>query len=357
MMSNAEVWKLLPTYTSVSASSFSNSILRQERSPLIDDAYLRQEWLAVGWSASVATGALKAVRLLGRDVLLWRDDKGIHAWEDLCIHRGAKLSLGMVRGGCVVCPYHHWEYDASGKCVFIPSQPEQAPPLKARANVFHAREKYGLIWVALETPRGEIPFFPEGDDPAFRKVMAGPYAFRAKGPRIIENFLDVAHLPFVHAGLLGDPARARIEDYEVETTADGVLATDIKIWQPDPDGTGQSAQVRYNYRVERPLTASFQKLQEGRCFAMLDTVTPVDEEESLAWVVLALNYSSEEETSDEELRSFQDRVSLQDKAIVESQRPELLPLDLAAELHLRSDRMAIGYRRWLKELGLEYGTA
>jgi len=298
---------------------------------------------------------LKAARLLGRDVVLWRDVAGIHAWEDLCIHRGAKLSLGQVRGGCVVCPYHAWEYNGTGKCVLIPSQPDQAPPVKARANVFHAQEKYGLIWVALEQPAQDVPAFAEANDPSFRKVLAGPYLFRAQGPRILENFLDVAHLPIVHAGLLGDPARARIEDYEVESTLDGIAARNIRIWQPDPDGTGRPGQVFYNYAVQRPLTASFRKVQERQCFAMLDTVTPVDQDESLAWVVLALNYA--DGTSDEELRSFQDRVSLQDKAIVESQRPELLPLDLQAELHLRSDRMAIAYRRWLKELGVEYGTA
>jgi hypothetical protein len=44
-------------------------------------------------------------------------------------------------------------------------------------------------------------------------------------------------------------------------------------------------------------------------------------------------------------------------SIVESQRPELLPLDLQAELHLRSDRTAIAYRKWLKQLGLTFGTA
>jgi phenylpropionate dioxygenase-like ring-hydroxylating dioxygenase large terminal subunit len=54
---------------------------------------------------------------------------------------------------------------------------------------------------------------------------------------------------------------------------------------------------------------------------------------------------------------FQDHVSEQDRVIVESQRPELLPLDLQAELHLRSDRMAIAYRKWLRAIGLTYGTA
>jgi phenylpropionate dioxygenase-like ring-hydroxylating dioxygenase large terminal subunit len=322
---------------------------------MMDDPVLMGEWLAASWSSSVPEGQPKARRLVQREIVLWRSSAGIHAWEDLCIHRGTRLSLGKVRNDCLVCPYHSWEYDASGQCVRIPAQTTQAPPLRARANVFHVREKYGLIWVCLGTPRGEVPAFDAGDDDAYRKVLAGPYLFRANGPRVIENFLDVAHLPFVHGGLLGDPAMPEIEDYEAETTPDGIVARDIQVWQPDPDGTGRPAQVLYNYSVTAPLTASFTKTQSQRQFAMLCTVTPVAPSESLSWLVLALNYAHE--VDEQDLRSFQDRVTNQDIPIVESQRPELLPLDLQAELHIRSDRMAIAYRRWLKERGLRYGTA
>jgi len=72
-------------------------------------------------------------------------------------------------------------------------------------------------------------------------------------------------------------------------------------------------------------------------------------------MVMALNYGHE--IPEEELIGFQDRVTEQDRAIVESQRPELLPLDLQAELHLRSDRLAIAYRKWLREIGFRYGVA
>jgi phenylpropionate dioxygenase-like ring-hydroxylating dioxygenase large terminal subunit len=61
--------------------------------------------------------------------------------------------------------------------------------------------------------------------------------------------------------------------------------------------------------------------------------------------------------SEAELVAWQDRIFEQDRPILQSQRPELLPLDLQAELHLRSDRAAIAYRRWLGELGLTFGTA
>jgi phenylpropionate dioxygenase-like ring-hydroxylating dioxygenase large terminal subunit len=97
------------------------------------------------------------------------------------------------------------------------------------------------------------------------------------------------------------------------------------------------------------------KVNEGRRFSMINFVTPVDENISDSWAIMALNYSPE--TTDFALREFQDKVAGQDTPIVESQRPELLPLDLQTELHLKSDRTAIAYRQWLKKIGLKYGTA
>ena len=69
---------------------------------------------------------------------------------------------------------------------------------------------------------------------------------------------------------------------------------------------------------------------------------------------MALNYSTG--NSDEALLNYQDRVTAQDVPIVESQRPQLLPLDLKQEIHAPSDRLAVAYRQWLKKLGLQYGT-
>jgi len=88
---------------------------------------------------------------------------------------------------------------------------------------------------------------------------------------------------------------------------------------------------------------------------MADIVTPVDEQNSVAWAILAMDYGHE--LPADEILAFQDKITLQDKPIVESQRPELLPLDLQEELHLRSDKTAIAYRRWLRAIGLSYGTA
>lgn len=327
-----------------------------------EDAAILGEWLALGWSREIVQGRMLARRAMGRDLVLWRDSGGTaHCWLDLCIHRGAKLSLGTVEGDseseaeCVVCPYHGWRYAADGQCVSIPAHPGMTPPAKARATSFAVRERYGVVWVCFGDAKRGLPEFPLAEETAARVMLAGPYRFRALGPRLIENFLDVGHLGIVHAGLLGDPERAEIGDYEVRMGADGPEAPAIPVWQPNPDGTGAGATVSYHYRVQGPLTSSFVKSHEGKRFGILAQVVPVDGETSEARMIMAMDYGHD--VPAEELVAFQDRVAEQDRLIVESQRPELLPLDLQAELHLRSDRMAIAYRRWLREIGCRYGVA
>jgi phenylpropionate dioxygenase-like ring-hydroxylating dioxygenase large terminal subunit len=126
------------------------------------------------------------------------------------------------------------------------------------------------------------------------------------------------------------------------------------VWQPNPDGTEQAGSSVYHYRVLRPLTACFSKNTQSGCLTIFFTVTPVEEEECIAWMLLAMNYSCD--IPEAEQRAFQDRIVTQDIPIVESQRPKRLPLDLQAEFHLPCDRASVAYRKWLKQLGVTFGT-
>lgn len=321
---------------------------------MLTDPVLLNDWHVIAYAPDVPEDKPIAARLLGEDIVLWRVGETIHAWRDLCIHRGTKLSLGKIENQCLICPYHGWTYDQAGRCIRFPAHPMQKPPATAHAFVYQAIQRYDWVWVSPGHPEHEPPGFPQWDDASFRKVHCGPYTVQASGPRAIENFLDVTHFPFVHQGLLGDPAHPEVSDYQAEINEDGVIARDVTVWQPDPDGTGQGAQVTYTYRVLRPLTAYFIKSSAGPHFAMYFTITPVEERQSIVWMYVAMDYG---ELTDEQIRQFQDDIIKQDIPIVESQRPELLPLDLQAELHLRSDRTAIAYRKWLKTLGLSFGTA
>jgi len=321
---------------------------------VLDDPVLVDDWHVVARSADVVDGRPAGVRLLDEDLVLWRAGERVLAWRDLCVHRGARLSLGTVHDGTLACAYHGWTYDPDGRCVRFPAHPDQPPPATARATTYRAVERFGWVWVSLGDPDHDVAPFAQWQDGSFRKVHCGPYRIRAGGPRVIENFLDVAHFPFVHQGLLGDPAHPEVSDYTAEIGPEGVTARDITVWQPDPDGMGRGASVTYTYRVPRPLTAAFVKTSAGPQFAMYFTVTPAGERESVAWMYVAMDYGDQ---TDEEVRRFQDDIIAQDIPVVESQRPELLPLDLQAELHLRSDRTAIAYRRWLARLGVRVGTS
>lgn len=319
---------------------------------MIDDPALVEDWHPVARVEQLAGGGPVAARLLDEDIVLWRAGEEYLAWKDLCVHRGTRLSLGrVVDGDRLECPYHGWTYGDGGMCVHIPAHPEQSPPAKARVTVYRATAAYGVVWATLGGGVPGQPKFDVLDAPGHYVLMAGPYPVKASGPRVVENFLDVGHFPFVHEGILGDRQRPEIADYDASIGPDGVLATGVKVFQPDPYATGEGSTVTYTYRVHRPLSASFIK-HGDHSFAMLLSVTPHDAVTSTAWMWMAMNY---EPATD--MIEFQDRIFAQDRPILESQRPELLPLDLQAELHLRSDRTAIAYRRWLRQLGVRTGAA
>ena len=87
---------------------------------------LRNYWHPIALSGEV-TGTPTAFRLLGEQLVAFRDGDSVSVFKDLCIHRGAAFSAGgTVTNGRLVCPYHGWAYDRSGACVHIPSLPEGA---------------------------------------------------------------------------------------------------------------------------------------------------------------------------------------------------------------------------------------
>lgn len=320
----------------------------------MNDLTLLNDWHPVILSKDIKEATVKPIRLLGEDLVLWRVHNKIFACLDLCPHRGAKLSLGWVEDDHLVCPYHGLAYNTKGQCVKIPAHPDLLPPARACVQTYPTQERYGLVWVSLGNPQREIACFPEWDESSYRPIFCGPYPFKTSGLRAIENFIDVAHLPFVHEELLGDRTRPVIDDYDLKIAADGITLSNVSVWQPNPDGTGQGGIVKYNYRVIRPLTAYFSKNTKGRCLTIFLTVTPVEEEECIVWMWTAMNHSYE--VSEAEQRRFQDQIVAQDILIVESQRPKRLPLDLQAEFHLPCDRASIAYRKWLKQLGISFGA-
>ncbi len=318
-------------------------------------------WHPVALSASVVHAPVP-VRLLQRELVLWRDGAGaLQAFADQCPHRGARLSLGRVHDGKLECPYHGWQFAASGQCVQVPALPTFTPPAAHCAHRFEACEAQGLVWVRLEAGTAGLPAFEAESDARLRKLNCGPYDVAASAPRIIENFLDMSHFGFVHEGWLGTRAATAIDDYRVEPTPTGLRATGCKAWQPQSNlHSTAAAQVEYTYEVTGPYTAVLTKVPEEGTTAVQGWresialyICPLTPESSRVWFRLAV---ADFDSPDAKLQAFQHTIFTQDQPVLESQNPKRLPLDLRAELHTAADKASSAYRRFLKASGITFGV-
>jgi phenylpropionate dioxygenase-like ring-hydroxylating dioxygenase large terminal subunit len=321
----------------------------------------RQHWHPAA-SAERVVNAPVAARVLDENLVLWRDSAGaVHAWPDRCPHRGARLSLGRVADDRLECAYHGWQFAPSGQCVHVPALPGFRPPATHCVQSFEVREAHGLVWVRLASGDLPLPAFEAEADTRLRKLNCGPYAVETSAPRIVENFLDMAHFAFVHEGWLGARGATAIDDYRVEETAAGLRATQCKAWQPQSNlHSTAPAQVEYTYEVIGPYTAVLTKIPEASSVAVPDWresialfIAPVEPERSIVWFRLAV---ADFDSPDDKLRAFQDTIFRQDQPVLESQTPRRLPLDLRAELHTAADRASSAYRRYLSRMGITFGV-
>jgi nitrite reductase/ring-hydroxylating ferredoxin subunit len=115
-------------------------------------------WYPVALSEGLEPGTSAGTRLFGKELVIWRDASGVaHAWEDRCPHRGMRLSFGFVRGDRIACLYHGWQYDAGGRCRYIPAHPDLTVPETIRTTAYASCERLGMVWVHSELGRDSVP--------------------------------------------------------------------------------------------------------------------------------------------------------------------------------------------------------
>ncbi len=318
-------------------------------------------WHPVAYASELEDDGPYSATLLDVPVVLWRDDAGrLVAMRDVCIHRGTALSLGWLADGCIVCPYHGWRYQPDGACADIPQTENPRIPSKARVDTFQCVERYGLVWVALGDPPYPLPEIPELEDGAWRMVDTGPFPWKADASRQVENFTDFGHFPWVHPGLLGDVDRPLVPDHSVDTRGH---VLHYSVVRPEAPNT-EDFPVFANEDVARPERISHYELHlpytivlrlgwaGAKGMVYFFASQPVSADRCVGYCVIGRNYDLEQ--PDSVLQSFEDTIFNQDQRIVESQRPEQVPFDLADELHLKFDAVAVAYRRAMQAEGLAY---
>ncbi len=324
-----------------------------------DLAALRDCWHPVGFSAALHDKPM-AAELLGEPLVLWRGSDGAaRALSDVCVHRGTALSLGRVSGDEIVCAYHGWRYRGDGRCAAIPQLADPSRvPAKAKVPAFLAQERYGLVWVAMAEPRWPLPEVPELEDGGWAVVTAGPYAWQCDAARQVENFTDFGHFPWVHPGLLGDPDRPVVPSHQVRADGHVLRYEIVRPEAPNSDdfpvfGNEQAGppERRSRYELHLPYTIALWLGWGGeRGMVYFFASQPVASGRSAGYVVIGRNYNLD--TGDQVIREFEDTIFGQDQVVVESQRPDRVPFDLAAELHLKFDAVAVAYRKAMRAYGL-----
>jgi phenylpropionate dioxygenase-like ring-hydroxylating dioxygenase large terminal subunit len=331
---------------------------------------MRPFWHPVLASRELA-GKPVGVRLLGRRLVLARLESEILALGDVCRHFQAQLSLGeivKVAGRAALqCPYHGWTFGAGGQCVRIPQLAAgRKIPSSAHLPSFAAQERYGLVWVCL-TPEAKypVPDFPEYDDAAFRKIrLEEAEPSRTSSTRMIMGTLDDTHFPWVHEGILGDRDHPEPPNHRA-WRADNELIVQYETEQPAGLSTavvGDTARqvtvkVVYKGHVGMPNVIRLVKtMDHGRYVVWLATC-PVDFKTSRNFWIFARNYDLDPDR-DAAYEAISAHVRLQDKPIVESQRPWLIPpFWTQIELPMGpGDLPLVECQKWLEELGISTGV-
>jgi phenylpropionate dioxygenase-like ring-hydroxylating dioxygenase large terminal subunit len=313
-------------------------------------------WYPVAFSQEITTEKPYGTRLLDERLVIYRTSNGsITVARDLCLHRGAPLSQGWIEADRLVCPYHGVQYDAAGKCVCIPAEPNATIPGRLRLTTYPVIERYGLVWTRL-VDNGPVPFpeMAEWDDPDYLQVLPDAVDLDGAAGRQVEGFLDVSHFAFIHVKSFGESDNPEVPDYPIEQTPAGFKADYISTVSNYPHGMKHLAPPDFKWRrlfeVFLPFTAKLSVTFPNGMLHILNAASPISARKTRVFVPICRNFDKDAPLQD--TLDFNHQVFAEDKAIVEEQWPEDLPIRLADAVHIAGDKSSITFRKRLAALGL-----
>ena len=279
------------------------------------DLVVRNEWIACGWLGQIAIGASLDTQILAQAIRITRT--GDAGYEIIEIGQGG----------------------ATGRSL----------PVQTR---------YCCIFTTLGEPTRPLPEIAEFDEADRHITGCGSVGVNTSPYRIVENFLDMAHFSFIHIDTLGAVDKTEVLAYRTEhrKETDEIWALDCTFYQPAASKAASGGQMtRYAYRIMSPFSVMLYKNvnhDPSRNDAICVFIQPLTETRCLAYMPLAI---VDEQNQVADIIDFQQSIFLQDRVILENQRPALLPLDPTYELPTRADASSIAYRRWLKAMNIKFG--
>lgn len=322
---------------------------------------LREYWYIVAEGREVTQRTPVGRRLLGQDVVVWRDRADqVHVLRDQCIHRGVPLSQGRVDGDCIRCPFHGWAYSGDGRCVLIPSNGAHAPtPPNARTYSYPVHEAGGYVWAYTGQ---EIPAPTDGLGLPPELVETGWVAGRrhddvaANYTRVVEQSIDIAHIPWVHRRTIGrgldEDARLErpMECYSDGLTIyfDGRMPDWLEVLHQGPNQRTASAHHRdLQNGTYFKMPNIFRVVQGGMVMGLIPV--PIDEGHSRIYQYVARRWGRWPSLWASLVSIFTLYVNhcivREDNRILGMQIPKRMPEDIREEFQVRTDAAEMHYRR------------
>jgi phenylpropionate dioxygenase-like ring-hydroxylating dioxygenase large terminal subunit len=233
--------------------------------------------------------------------------------------------------------------------------------LSVEPAAWGVRERLGLIWLAPSEPVDVSLEFPEDGDRAFVPGWLPPE--RSTGPAglLADNFLDVAHFPFVHAATFGAADEKEVPAYDVVHEPGGFTSVQEQ-WCDNPQdplvATGerplrQRRRATYVYRAPFQLRLRLEFLESGAVTTILFVLQPEDADSTRIYTCLLLHAGPGQPLPSPELVAqevaFEQRVLGEDLDLQAEMLSTGLPLVMRDELHVRSDRLGVALRRSLTD--------
>lgn len=312
---------------------------------------IRNFWYAVAASNDLRDRPL-AVRVLGHDVVLFRTAAGAAAClTDRCAHRGDQLSRGTVEGDCLRCPYHHWAWKSDGACADIPSnRPGDPIPDRARVASWDVAEGSGWVFVFVgDLPEGKrppLPTFPELSQPGWR-VFDFTFDLDAHYSRVVENAVDMSHLPFLHRATYGPDqiVACELEDHtrdEWQGSGSYNHATAL----PPPLGwiLRKPIASRTTFAWQLPCYTTTRAVTKLGTVLLVMCHLPVDDGRTRILYRLARDFATWPPL-DILFEKTARKVFAEDRISVEKQLPHRAPPDPADEVQVRADAFPLGFRK------------
>jgi phenylpropionate dioxygenase-like ring-hydroxylating dioxygenase large terminal subunit len=270
------------------------------------------------------------------------------------------LANGTIQENCIVCPYHGWHFQGDGNCVKIPANdPKAAIPKQAVVTTYPIQEKDGWVWIFwgdndnnswLSSDRPDdfpIPAIPQSHDQNFRLIQ-GDFRWQVNYERAIDNGLDFAHAPFVHAGAFGNPDAPEIAPLAIDAHAWGASAT-VWLAPNSPKGLWKFLAKKEPDLVKTRtgfLLPNLTFLEVQLPFGILVIWTahvPLSANVTLSkWMNFRSFFPGKWADGDARKRTL--KIFEQDRPIVESQYPQELPKNFTTEIFVAADLLQLKYR-------------